>query len=65
MFEVQCHAGNAALKFEQLTGHTLLQSVDIGNAVSDRDYSTDIGKVQLGFIMLELLLDDTGDFIWS
>ncbi len=65
VLEVERHAGDAAFKFQQLAGHALLQSVHVGNAVTDGDYRTDIGKIQLRFIVFQLLLDDTGNFIWS
>ena len=65
MLEIERHAGDAALKFQQLTGHALLQTVHIGNTVTDGDYRTDIRKIQLCFVVFELLLDDSGNFIWS
>ncbi len=61
-FEVQRHALDAAGELDQLAGLALVEAVNARDAVADRENLTDLGD--LGFLaeILDLVLEDGGDF---
>ena len=63
LFQVQRHTLHAAFKLQQLTGHTLVQAVNGGDAVAYGHDRTHIVQLQLGMVMLQLLFDNAGYFI--
>ena len=52
-------------KREQLAGHDFIQAVDTGNTVAQRDDGTDFIDGDLRFVVLDLLANQLGDFVWS
>src|SRR5690606_17436622 len=60
--EVEGHALDATRKLDHLTRLDLVQAVDTGDAVADGEHLTDLGN--LGFLaeVLDLVLEDGGDF---
>ena len=57
-FEVQGHALNAIGEFDHFTGLDLVESVDAGNAVTDREDRTDFRDLGLGAEAGDLVLND-------
>src|SRR5262249_52703024 len=59
--EVEGHAANAAGKLHHLAGLHLVETVDAGNAIADRQHLADFRD--LGFLaeVLDLLFEDRGD----
>ena len=49
-------------KVDQLAGLDLVEAVDAGDAVADREDATDLGHLGLGAEIRDLLLEDGGDF---
>src|SRR5262249_11974136 len=62
-FQVQGEASDVVREFEQLAGHDLFQSVDPGDAVSDRNHRTHFAHVNAGSVFFDLLADDLADFV--
>ena len=60
--EVQRHAADAALELDHLAGLDVVEAVDAGDAVADRQHLADLGDLGLGAEILDLLLQDRGDF---
>ena len=60
--EVQRHAADAAGKFDHLAGLDVVEAVDAGDAVADRQHLADLGDLRLVAEILDLLLEDRGDF---
>ena len=60
-FEVQRHAARAVGELDHLAGLHLVEAIDAGDAVADRQHLADLGD--LGFLaeILDLLLEDRGD----
>ncbi len=60
--EVERHAAHAVLEFDHLAGLDIVESVDAGDAVADRQHLTDLGH--LGFIaeIGDLILENRGNF---
>ena len=63
LFKVKRHSVNAVLKFEQFARHTFFKTVNSGNTVADCYNSTNVGKFNLGLIILYLFLDYACNFI--
>ena len=61
-FEVQRHAAHAVLEFDHLAGLDIVEAVDAGDAVADRQHLADLGDFGLLAEILDLLLEDRGDF---
>ena len=61
-FQVQRHAADAAGEFHHLTGLHFVEAIDAGDAVAHRQDLADLGHVGLGAKVLDLLLQDSGDF---
>ena len=61
-FEVERHAFDAALELDHLAGLHVVEAVDAGDAVADRQHLADLGDLGLLAEILDLLLEDGGDF---
>ena len=59
--EVQRHAADAAGELHHLAGLHLVEAVDAGDAVADRQHLADLGDLGLLAEILDLLLEDRGD----
>src|SRR5262249_34058999 len=60
--EVERHAANAAGELDHLAGFHLVEAVDAGDAVADRQHGADFGHIGFDAEVLDLLLEDGGDF---
>ena len=60
--EVQGHALDAAGEFDHLAGLDLIEAVDAGDAVTDRENPSDLGDFGLGVEIGNLFLQNRGDF---
>ena len=63
LLEVQHHAHDAAGELEQLAGHDVVQAVDPGDTVTDRDDGADLGDLDGLLEVRNLLFDDLADFL--
>ena len=61
-FEVERHAFDAALEFDHLAGLHIVEAIDAGDAVADRQHLADLGNLGLLAEILDLLLENCGDF---
>ena len=61
VLEVQRHAARAVLELDHLAGLDLVEAVDAGDAVADRQHAADLGDLGLGAEIGDLLLQDGGD----
>ena len=59
--EVERHAADAAGEFHHLAGLHLVEAVDAGDAVADRQHLADLRDLGLLAEVLDLLLEDRGD----
>ena len=61
-FEIERHAFDAALELDHLAGLHVVEAVDAGDAVADRQHLADFRN--LGFLaeILDLLFENGGDF---
>jgi len=64
-FKVLCHSVGILTELQQLAGHAVLQTIDSGDTVTYLDDRTEIGNVQLAFIILYLFFYDRTDFLRS
>ena len=60
--EVERHAADAAGELDHLAGLDVVEAVDAGDAVADREHLADFGDFRLLAEILDLLLEDRGDF---
>ena len=60
-FEVQRHPADTAGEFDHLAGLDVVQPVDAGNPVADRQHATDFGHFRILAEVLDLLLEDRRD----
>ena len=60
-FEVERHAARAVGELDHLAGLHLVEAVDAGDAVADRQHLADLGDLRLLAEILDLLLEDRGD----
>ena len=60
--EVERHAAHAGLELDHLAGLDLVEAVEAGDAVADGQNLADLGDLGLGAEVLDLLLQDRGDF---
>ena len=65
LLEVESDSRHAVLQFEQLEGDGVLEPVDAGDAVTDREDSADLGEVGFDVVVLDPLLEDRGDLFWA
>ena len=61
-FEIERHAAHAALELDHLAGLHVVEAVDAGDAVADRQHLADFGDFRLLAEILDLLFEDGGDF---
>src|SRR5699024_5227263 len=60
--EVQRHALDFARKLGQLASLNVVEAVDTGHAVTNRQHLSYLGDVRLGTEVLDLILEDRRDF---
>ena len=60
-FEIERHAARAVGELDHLAGLDLVETVDAGDAVADRQHLADLGDFRLLAEILDLLLEDRGD----
>ena len=63
LLEVLGHAIYAAVELEQLAGHTILQSVDVADTVTDGNDRADVRQLDLGLVVCDLLFDYCANLI--
>src|SRR5437667_1781583 len=61
-FEVERHAAGAVLELDHLTGLDVVETVDAGDAVADGQHLSDFGNFSLLAEILDLVLEDRGNF---
>src|SRR6267378_3259038 len=61
-FQVQRHAAGAVLELDHLAGLDVVEAVDAGNAVADGQHLSDFGNLSLLAEILDLVLEDRGNF---
>ena len=61
-FEVQRHAAGAVLELDHLAGLDVVEAVDAGDAVADGQHLSDFGNFSLLAEILDLVLEDRGNF---
>ena len=59
--EVERQAARAVLELDHLARFDLVEPVDAGDAVADREHPADLGHLGLGAEVRDLLLEDRGD----
>ena len=62
-FQVHSHAVNAIGQFEQFTGHTIFQAVDMGDTVADFKNRTYFIDIEVYFVVFNLFFNDRCNFI--
>src|SRR5690606_33944489 len=60
--EVERHTLDAAREFDELAGLHVVDAVDAGDAVTDRQHLADFGNLGLLAEILDLVLEDRRDF---
>src|SRR6185437_9581740 len=61
-FEVQRHAAGAVLELDHFTGLDVIQTVDASDTVADGQHLSDFGNLSLLAEILDLVLEDRGNF---
>ena len=61
-FEIEGHALHPVRELDHLAGLDLVEAVDAGDAVADRQHLADLGDIGLAAETGDLLLQDRGDF---
>ena len=61
-FEVQRHAAHAVLELDHFAGLDVVEAVDAGDAVADGQHLADFGDLGLLAEILDLVLEDRGNF---
>src|SRR3984893_9219287 len=61
-FEVERHAAGAVLELDHLAGLDVVEAVDAGDAVTDGQHLSDCGNLSLLAEILDLVLEDRGNF---
>ena len=60
--EIERHAAHAVLELDHLAGLDVVEAVDAGDAVADREHLADFGDLGLLAEILDLLFQDGRDF---
>src|SRR6202521_4014657 len=60
--QVERHAAGAVLEFDHLAGLDVVEAVDAGDAVADGQHLSDFGNLSLLAEILDLVLEDRGNF---
>src|SRR4029450_441166 len=61
-FEVERHAAGAVLELDHFTGLDVVEAVDAGDTVADGQHLSDFGDLSLLAEILDLVLEDRGNF---
>src|SRR5262249_9722973 len=61
-FQVQRHALDAAGKLDHLAGLAIIETIDAGDAVADRQNLADFADLRVGTEILDFALQDRGNF---
>jgi len=61
-FEIERHAFDAALELDHFAGLHVVEAVDAGDAVADGEHLADFGDFGLLAEILDLVLEDCGNF---
>ena len=61
-FEVQRHAAGAVLELDHFAGLDVVETVDAGDTVADGQHLSDFGNLSLLAEILDLVLEDRGNF---
>ena len=61
-FEIERHAFDAALELDHFAGLHVVEAVDAGDAVADRQHLADFGNFGLLAEILDLIPEDCGNF---
>src|SRR5882757_2302889 len=61
-FQVEGHALDAARKLDHFAGLDIVEAVNTGDAVTDAEHFADFTDLRLGAEILDLALEDGGDF---
>src|ERR1700716_3330265 len=61
-FKIERHAARAVLELNHLAGLDVVEAVDAGNAVADGQHLSDFGNLSLLAEILDLVLEDRGNF---
>ena len=64
-FKIENHAHGATRKLEELAGHGLVESMDTGNTIANRNNGTGLADLDFTTKILNLLLDYRADFFCS
>ena len=62
-FQVHGDAGDVVREGEKFAGHDLIEAVDAGDAIAQRDDGAGFVHGDLGFVVLDLLADQFGNFV--
>ena len=60
--EVERHALDAVVELDHLAGLDVVEAVDAGDAVADRQHAADFGDLRVGAEVRDLVADDAGNF---
>ena len=60
--EIERHAAHAVLELDHLAGLHVVEAVDTGDAVADREHLADLGDLRLLAEILDLLFQDGRNF---
>src|SRR5262249_32757960 len=63
--EIERHPAHAVLELDHLAGLDVVEAVDPGDAVTDREHLTDLGALRLLAEVLDLLFQDCRNFGWA
>src|SRR5262249_27011517 len=61
-FQIERHALDAAGKLDHLAGLHIVQAMHAGDAVADAEHFADFADLRFGAEILDLALQDGGDF---
>ncbi len=61
-FEVEGHALGAVLELDHFAGLDVVEPVDAGDAVADRQHAADFGDLRVGVEVRDLVANDAGNF---
>jgi hypothetical protein len=60
-FEVQRHIARTVGKLDHLAGLAIVEAIDAGDAITDRQHLANLGDFRLLAKILDLLFEDCGD----
>ncbi len=63
LVEVHGEAGDAVRELDELAGHDLVEAVDAGDAVAERDDGADLVDLDALLVVLDLLAEKLCDFV--